>query len=187
MTINENRALCLLLLFLMMISLSSCDLLLMPFECVYNASNYKKDVSDDPERNMLVGREFVLTDDVILFQYAGEEEFFIWKHPPYIATYPKGSKEDIIANQQFIPFRETVKSGTKLKISQVLVGANYLGGELCISYVRAQFTDLTGKLVIADISNLFNHVSFSESWNLVPNPQLLVEIGTGPASKNRST
>ena len=171
----------LLLLFFMMISLSGGCLIAVTIDTLCCASEYKKDVSDDSNRNSLVGKEFILQKDATLFQYSdGIELHLSHRIQDEKISYGNGIFKSILEDRRTIPFHKTVKSGTKLKISQVLVGASYLGGELCTRYVRVEFIDLEGKLVTANASNLFDNTCAlsTEPWNLVPIPDLLVAVKT---------
>ncbi len=150
-----------------------------PLLYLMKACEYKKDVSTDPERGFLVGKEFILKKDIVLYKYYDNDEFFLDNEILKISSCDKnGQWKSVLEDRRMIPFSELIPAGTKIEISQILVEA-MLGEERPIKYIRAQFTNCDGKLITADVSNLFlnRYGTASDDWNFQPMPNLLLEAG----------
>ncbi len=144
--------------------LQGCAVAALCLEHGMNACNYQKDVSNDPRKAYLIGKQYVLKQDVSLYQCKETKELFL------VDEFPIVNKADFIIDLG------VVKRGTILTVTQVLVEANYLGGESCSHTIRARFENEEGQQIIADISLLFSsRHQFSDENALNPNSKLLEE------------
>lgn len=125
-------------------------ILLAAFFIILTVSNqtHEKDVSGDPKRNPIVGKEYVLLADAHLtrFSYDG--------FPSLEVDYPRTYKEvdgQSILNLDAYSIFETVPKGTKFRVTGIFINTDGFGCERCSQSIIASFINHEGNVIDSPI------------------------------------
>ncbi len=160
------------------LTLSSCEILLLPVAIpvmALGSYHYEKDVSSDPQRGFLVGKKYILEQDTFLYKYCDSSKLYLDTGIRNTFVIKNGEEKSILDDKQSISSWEIVPLGTCITISKVTINSS-LGGELCVQYIYGTL-EHSGKRIFVDISDLFEHRFNipSENWNFLPKTGQLKE------------
>lgn len=168
-----NSLLCI-ITFHVLFLLQGCVALLLPMELALETAKYEKDVSEDPKRGFLVGKQYKLIKDLYLYQYLNGKKLYISSYLVKVSYHG----EDPKVNPKMYSVLKNVPKGTVLKISNIILKSSYLEGESCVQCIIANYDDQEGKNVTVDISDLFKGTfqSPDTDWVFTPKADLILEI-----------
>ena len=155
------------------ILLSSCAVLAVPLIYGIKACEYEKNVSDDPRCNYIIGKEFSLKEDLLLYRFRDSEKYMLDNCPYKVCIKQEDGnytyETDKINFSNFV----TIKKGTCFKITQITTNASHLNGELCSQYIYAK---IENQELIVDVSHLFENTfnSPSEDWRFQPKQNFIL-------------
>lgn len=153
---------------------SGCGLLIIPIEHALYAAQSRKDVSSDPERGYIIGKQYFTLNEIILYQYRCSNELKLGD-PRIINNIADESER----NETYVLYKK-INKGTIITITQLFV-KTCGWSELPVQYIYAQF-EFEGNIIEANVSVLFTdrYQSPEVKWIFTPEPKFLIELDSQP-------